>query len=80
MRIHTKYQGPTNTRGSRMIATCYNPRRQLSISYDYDIDVTSNHNKVAYLLSKLIKGKGHFNPLVNLRETRSGKGYIYQVE
>jgi hypothetical protein len=85
MRIHTRYQGPTTQsdgriRGSRMIARCSNPRRQLSIPYDYDISGPNNHSKVAYLLYKKITGKIHWEPLKYVGDTKDGRGDIYQVD
>ncbi len=39
--IQTKYLGPTNTKGSRIKATCF--RGSLTVSYQYDLDERDNH-------------------------------------
>lgn len=46
--IRTRYYGPTNTRGSRIVAKC--EAGTLSMPYDYSLDADQNHAKAAQLL------------------------------
>jgi hypothetical protein len=43
--IRTRYHGPTNTKGSRFIAT--NGENRVTVSYDYGLDPTENHSAAA---------------------------------
>ena len=50
--IHTKYLGPTNTRGSRVTATCW--KTKITVAWDYSKNVLGNHEAaVASLVEKL---------------------------
>ena len=43
--IETKYAGPTNTRGSRIVVTAAAGRK--SFGYDHALDATENHRVAA---------------------------------
>ena len=43
--IRTRYYGPTDTKGSRFIAT--DGENRMVVSYDYSLGVTDNHAAVA---------------------------------
>ena len=43
--IRTRYHGPTNTRGSRFIAT--DGKNRVTVPYDYGLDSTENHSAAA---------------------------------
>jgi len=45
--IRTQYKGPTNTRGSRIIATSY--KRRTVMPYDHELDIDANHERAAVL-------------------------------
>ncbi len=45
--IRTQYKGPTNTRGSRIIATSYKARTVMA--YDHELDLDANHERAAVL-------------------------------
>lgn len=45
--IRTQYKGPTNTRGSRIIATSYKLRTVMP--YDHELDLDTNHERAAIL-------------------------------
>jgi hypothetical protein len=45
--IRTQYKGPTNTKGSRIIATSYKCRSVMA--YDYALDLDDNHERAAIL-------------------------------
>jgi hypothetical protein len=50
--IVTKYAGPTNHRGARIIASAYGKR--VVVPWDHSVDVTDNHDLAAtYAASKL---------------------------
>lgn len=51
--ISTKYVGPTNTRGSRVIATSASGHRMI-VEWDDAINIDANHEAAAFaLVSKL---------------------------
>lgn len=43
--IITKYLGPTNTKGSRVKASC--EAGSVTVAWDHELDVESNHRKAA---------------------------------
>ncbi len=45
--IRTQYKGPTDTRGSRIIATSY--KRRTVYPYDHELDLDANHERAAVL-------------------------------
>ena len=45
--IRTRYHGPTDTRGSRFIATGGESRVTVTVPYDYGLDPTENHSAAA---------------------------------
>jgi hypothetical protein len=46
--IRTRYHGPTNSRGSRITATC--EAGSLTLPRDYSLDVDQDHARVAQCL------------------------------
>lgn len=54
MTITTRYHGPTETRGSRIVATAAaGPRRRFTMAYDYSLDPAGNHEAAAWMLAGL---------------------------
>ena len=45
--IRTQYKGPTDTKGSRIIATSYKVRSVMS--YDHELNLDDNHERAALL-------------------------------
>jgi hypothetical protein len=45
--IRTQYKGPTDTRGSRIVATSYKARS--TFPYDHELDLATNHTRAAEL-------------------------------
>jgi hypothetical protein len=45
--IRTQYKGPTDTRGSRIVATSYKARS--TFPYDHELDIDTNHRRAAEL-------------------------------
>lgn len=58
--IQTKYTGPTDTRGSRMIATAEGGARphRLSVPYDHALNIDENHAAAALALKNKMGWKG----------------------
>tara|TARA_R110002167_G_scaffold287052_1_gene491952 strand:- start:215 stop:490 length:276 start_codon:yes stop_codon:yes gene_type:complete len=48
--IRTRYYGPTNTKGSRFIAT--NGKNRVTMAYDYALNTTENHAAAAQAFLK----------------------------
>lgn len=46
--IRTRYYGPTNTRGSRIVAKCEGG--SVTVPFNYSLDHEGNHRKAAELL------------------------------
>jgi hypothetical protein len=46
--IQTKYFGPTNTRGSRIVAQC--AAKRVSVPYEHSMSAEENHLAAAYHL------------------------------
>jgi hypothetical protein len=46
--IRTRYYGPTNTRGSRIVASC--EAGKVSMGYDHALNIEGNHAAAARLL------------------------------
>ena len=46
--IKTKYFGPSNVRGSRIIASCYAGR--ITMSYKYALNISENHREACEAL------------------------------
>lgn len=46
--ITTKYLGPTNHRGSRIVARAY--ARRITVAWDHALDVEENHTRAAMTL------------------------------
>jgi len=70
--ITTRYSGPTDTRGSRIIATGHG--RQLTVPYDYALTATGNHEAAALALAKVL---GYTGDLRHVHAPRLTKGYRF---
>lgn len=55
--IQTSYKGPTNTKGSRIIAKC--EAGSLTVGYDYALTTEGNHKEAARLLQYKLGWLGH---------------------
>jgi hypothetical protein len=49
--IHTKYSGPTNTRGSRIRAIASGGAGSVSVPYDHALSAEGNHDEAAKRLA-----------------------------
>lgn len=56
--IVTRYYGPTNTRGSRVKATC--DAGSLTVSWDYALDAPENHAAAVYALAHKLGWAGEW--------------------
>jgi hypothetical protein len=72
-KITTKYQGPTDTTGSRIVAKCGG--KQLSMSYQYELSVGQNHATAAARLASKLKLSGTYGVV----ESRDN-GNVYAVD
>ena len=76
--IQTKYLGPTNTKGSRVKATCW--LTSVTVSWDHSANVEENHiAAIEALLTKLnneriTKGSSTLWQVVATGESVDGKG------
>jgi hypothetical protein len=64
--ILTKYKGPTNTKGSRIIASDEDGNR-ISISYPYELSGEAVHHKAAKALCDKMGWTGHLIGGVGVR-------------
>lgn len=69
--IHTKYAGPTNTRGSRIIARCCGA--SVSRGYSHDLNADGNHTMAA----KALVEKQGWTGLYVGGGNPDGRGYCY---
>lgn len=76
--IETKYIGPTNFRGGRIVARCEAER--ISVSYDHALGLVENHMAAAQALAKKLDWQGTWaggalpNTYVWVCTTRSYEG------
>lgn len=72
--IETKYLGPTNTKGTRIKATCN--AKSIIISWDYSLDPEENHLKAAQALLNDLGWDKECN-LVSGSIKSNKKGYVF---
>ncbi len=68
--ITTRYMGPTNTRGARILATDEDKNR-VTISYPYELSGEAVHLKAAQALCNMMKWSG------NLVGGSTKRGYVF---
>lgn len=68
--IQTKYQGPTNARGSRVTARCESGR--ISLAWDDGLDAEDNHRAAANALLQKLDWSGDW-----LGGGLIGDGYVF---
>ena len=78
--LETKYHGPGNVRGSRVIVNCCICEERTTVSYDDIFDAITNHEQAA--LQHL--DKHHRTPAGDLRSTvehayETRAGYVFPV-
>ena len=57
--IRTRYHGPTNTRGTRITATC--EAGSLTLPRDYSLDIGEDHARVAQALVQRLGWTGVYH-------------------
>ena len=72
--IETHWIGPTNTKGSRYVATA-NTGNRVVMSCDYSLADTQNHARVAYALKQKLNW-GHCGPMIG-GHTKKGMAWIF---
>lgn len=72
--IQTKFLGPTNTKGSRVKATCW--LTSVTVSWDHSLNVEENHHAaIEALICKLNNDRGGMMwEVVATGESVNGKG------
>ena len=73
--IETKYFGPTNTRGSKVKASCHRFDQSKAIGWDYALNPFENHSQVARLLAHNIDAAGE---LMSFSETKTGYSFHFK--
>lgn len=69
--IQTKYCGPTNCRGARIIATVGNGKTKISIPYDHELNSDKNHAEAAKALCEKLNWAG------KLVQGATKNGYVF---
>lgn len=68
--IETVYKGPTDHRGSRIIAKAQAGR--VTVPYDHGLSIEANHARAAFVLASKYKWTGYWH----MGATASGAGYV----
>jgi hypothetical protein len=68
--ITTKFIGPTDTKGSRIKATCQ--AKSITRSWDYALNADENHRAVAGELAQLVGWNGNWRMGAD-----AGDGYVF---
>jgi len=80
--IHTKYVGPTNTKGARIKASCVRGREKLSVSvsFDYALGCEERHAQAVFaLLAKFAPELAKDHKLYCCGSTMDNLGYVFSV-
>lgn len=54
--ITTRFLGPTNSRGARIVAKC--EARRVTVAWDYTANITTNHAKACHALASRLGWEG----------------------
>lgn len=77
--IITKFYGPTNTRGSRIVAKCWNGKK--TVSYDHSLNADANHKAAAdELIADLKERTGIDWTIVAVGDLPDGTGYAFIIQ
>jgi hypothetical protein len=73
--IITKYHGPTDHQGSRIVATAntYGTKTRILVGYDYSLNSLDNHTEAAMKLAQKI---GWHDQWI-ASDTHDGRGYVF---
>ena len=73
--IITNYHGPTDHRGSRIVATAntYGTKTRILVSYDHSLNCQDNHTEAAMKLAQKI---GWHDQWI-ASDTHDGRGYVF---
>jgi hypothetical protein len=80
--IHTKYIGPSNTRGARIKATCtidHNTKWTATVSFEYGADSETRHALAAKALLVKHAPQLHTETLYCCGNTLDNLGYVFAV-
>jgi len=73
--IETRYVGPTNSRGSRIIARAAAGR--LTVHWDYVLNPEMNHQRAADLLARKLGWVGEHHGILIGGGNASNTGYVF---
>lgn len=79
--IETKFLGPTNTKGSRIKATCW--LKSKTVSYNHSLDIGGNHKAAARALTDALnaeRGNGMQWHIVATGENVKGTGIVAIID
>jgi hypothetical protein len=60
--IRTRFAGPTNTRGSRIIADAGDRQSRVTVDYDHALNTDQNHAYAAVLVTRKMGWTGEYYP------------------
>lgn len=73
--IRTRYAGPTDRSGSRVVATHVTSRKRKIVSWDHSLDVLENHEHAAkVLLGSIDRSSGRL-----YHASEDGGGYLWAL-
>lgn len=77
--IITKYLGPTNSRGSRIVAKCW--AGKVTVPWDYRLEVRENHEAAAKaLIEELVQSYSVPWDIVAAGNMPDGPGYAFIIQ
>ncbi len=75
--IETKYQGPTNTKGARIVAVSMFQGERVRTTLDYDHAANGEANHEAAARKLLRRASPNPRKLVGVGESPTGRGYVF---
>lgn len=77
--IITKYLGPTNSRGGRIVAKCWNGKK--TVSYDHSLNADANHKAAAdALIADLKERTGIDWTIIATGSVPDDTGYAFIIQ
>lgn len=78
MRISTRYIGPTNTQGSKIMA--YSNGKRKIIPWNYELDLMDNHSQVVVAFFRRENPDAQICELSLFSQTQDLKGYVFELD
>lgn len=73
--IKTSFRGPTDSHGSRIIAST--DANRIAVQWDYALDTTANHERAAFLLAQRLGWLGAENITQHSGEYRHDRYHLF---